>query len=110
MSDGFCPGTGYFCEHFDAVGLIAADITRAVLFKMAALKERIDKFIKDQESEIKKKDKIELVYIPKKGVIVKKNGKELNTTKGLDFKKALFAIWIGDEPAQDDLKEGMLGK
>ena len=32
------------------------------------------------------------------------------TIEGLDFKKALFGIWLGNKPADDDLKAGMLGK
>ena len=28
----------------------------------------------------------------------------------LEFKKALFGIWLSDKPAQKDLKEKMLGQ
>ncbi|MEA3471658.1 MAG: chalcone isomerase family protein [Thermodesulfobacteriota bacterium] len=31
-------------------------------------------------------------------------------TKGLEFKKALFGIWLGDKPAQRSLKKEMLGR
>jgi len=34
----------------------------------------------------------------------------MGTVKGLDFKKALFAIWLGKKPADSGLKDGMLGK
>ncbi len=30
--------------------------------------------------------------------------------KGLEFKKALFGIWLCDKPAQKSLKQEMLGK
>ena len=40
--------------------------------------------------------------------MVYKNGKEVGVVEGLDFKKALFAIWLGEDPADDDLKEAML--
>lgn len=33
----------------------------------------------------------------------------LGTIAGLDLKKALFAIWLGSNPAQDSLKAGLLG-
>ena len=39
-----------------------------------------------------------------------KNGVKKGTIEGLDFKKALFGIWLGNKPADDDLKDGMLGK
>jgi hypothetical protein len=29
---------------------------------------------------------------------------------GLDFKRALFGIWLGDKPVQKELKDKMLGK
>ena len=34
----------------------------------------------------------------------------MGTIRGLDFKKALFAIWLGEKPADNSLKQGMLGK
>ena len=33
-----------------------------------------------------------------------------HSSKGLEFKKALFSIWLGNVPADANLKEGMLGK
>jgi len=27
----------------------------------------------------------------------------------MEFKKALFGIWLGEEPADENLKQGMLG-
>jgi hypothetical protein len=29
--------------------------------------------------------------------------------EGLEFEKTLFGIWLGDKPAQADLKSNMLG-
>ena len=44
------------------------------------------------------------------GVVVYKNGSKKGSIDGHDFKRALFGIWLGDKPADDDLKAGMLGK
>ncbi|NCC94223.1 MAG: hypothetical protein EOM10_13225, partial [Opitutae bacterium] len=33
----------------------------------------------------------------------------LGSIPGLDLKKALFAIWLGDVPAQESLKKSLLG-
>lgn len=60
--------------------------------------------------EFKIGDKIYLEYLPEKGVQVKKNGTIKGTIPGLEFKKALFAIWLGSKPADENLKKGMLGK
>lgn len=60
--------------------------------------------------EFKDGDKIHLEYTPGKGVSAIKNGKTLGTVPGLEFKKALFSIWLGSKPADATLKKGMLGK
>ncbi len=55
-------------------------------------------------------DIFDLVYIPGKGVLTYKNDKLLETNTGMDFKKALFGIWLSDDPVDKKLKAGMLGK
>jgi hypothetical protein len=75
-----------------------------------ATDDQISKFMGFFKSEFKDGDKIDLDYIPGKGVIAKKNGKKLGIMAGLDFKKALFSIWLGTKPADKSLKKGMLGK
>eukprot|EP00767_Chilomastix_cuspidata_P007936 gnl/Chilomastix_cuspidata/8852.p1 GENE.gnl/Chilomastix_cuspidata/8852~~gnl/Chilomastix_cuspidata/8852.p1 ORF type:complete len:185 (+),score=17.67 gnl/Chilomastix_cuspidata/8852:59-613(+) len=74
----------------------------------AALKEKIDLFNSCFNDEIVKKDEFLMTYIPETGVVVEKNGTEKGIISGLDFKKALFGIWLGDEPADDGLKEDIL--
>jgi hypothetical protein len=39
-----------------------------------------------------------------------KGAKKGTIIQGVDFKKALFSIWLGDQPADKNLKKGMLGK
>jgi len=74
------------------------------------IKAQIKQFNSYFTSEANEGDTYEIVYIPKSGVTLFIKGKEMGTIKGLDFKKALFGIWLCDEPADDDLKEGMLNK
>ncbi|MEE2801998.1 MAG: chalcone isomerase family protein [Bacteroidota bacterium] len=74
-----------------------------------ALSGKIEKFIALFKEEIVKGDEFVLFYIPGEGTKVSKNGKELGTIPGLDFKKGLFGIWLGDYPADEELKEGLLG-
>ncbi|RLC28517.1 MAG: chalcone isomerase, partial [Deltaproteobacteria bacterium] len=47
-------------------------------------------------------------YIPGKGVSVFSKGKLTTTVEGLDFKKAVFGIWLCDDPCDEDLKEELL--
>ncbi|TBW29022.1 chalcone isomerase family protein [Gramella sp. KN1008] len=74
------------------------------------LAPKIEKFKSFFMEEIKKNDVFDIVHLPAKGVVVYKNNKELGTIEGMDFKKALFGIWLSSKPADDDLKEAMLGK
>ncbi len=67
-------------------------------------------FIDVFKEEIKVDDTFNMVYIPSVGVEIYKNDKLASTIKGLEFKKALFGIWIGEKPAQSSLKEEMLGE
>jgi hypothetical protein len=77
----------------------------------APLKDKISKFVDTfKKSEIVEGNVFDIVYVPGTGVESYKNGKLQSTIEGLDFKKALFGIWMCDEPADEDLKEKMLGK
>ncbi|KAA1173726.1 chalcone isomerase [Marinobacter salinexigens] len=78
--------------------------------KMEGIQSDIDQFMKVFQEEIKEGDVFDLVYLPGKGVEVLKNGKLKDTVGDLAFKKALFGIWLSDEPAQKDLKKKMLGQ
>ena len=74
------------------------------------LASEIKKFKDFFLEEIKRDNVFDIVYIPSEGVVVYKNDKELGVIEGMDFKKALFGIWLSNKPADDDLKEAMLGK
>jgi hypothetical protein len=68
------------------------------------------KFIGFFSDEFKIGDVIHFDYTPDKGLKVTKNGVVKGTIAGYDFKKALFSIWFGSKPADENLKKGMLGK
>jgi hypothetical protein len=76
---------------------------------VAPLKAKIDAFTNIFKNQVKG-DSYDFAYVPGKGVEVFKNGALASTIEGLEFKKALYGIWLGDKPAQDDLKKKMLGK
>jgi hypothetical protein len=58
----------------------------------------------------KKGDKIQLEYVSGTGLKVYKNGSYKGVIASSAFKKALFSIWLGNNPASADLKNKMLGK
>ena len=78
--------------------------------KTTAIANEIEKFISVFKEKISEKDVYDLVYSPDKGVEVSKNQTLKVVIKGLEFKKALFGIWLCDKPAQKSLKKEMLGK
>jgi hypothetical protein len=73
------------------------------------LKSNLDTFVACFNG-LKNHDVYDFAYIPGKGVEVSRNDKVLSLIQGDDFKKALYGIWLGPKPAQNDLKDRMLGK
>ena len=53
-------------------------------------------------------DEVLLDYLPEQGTRVTIKGEVKGVIAGKDFNDALLNIWLGDEPADDDLKEAML--
>ncbi len=74
------------------------------------IKDKVDKFNSFFKEEAKKGDIYDIVYIPEQGLTVTIKGKLMGTIEGPEFKRAVFSIWLGDEPADSSLKDGMLGK
>ncbi len=74
------------------------------------LKGEIEMFIEIFKNEIEEGDTFDVVYVPGKGVQVYKNDVHITTVNNQKFKKALFGIWLGDDPIQKSLKDGMMGK
>lgn len=75
----------------------------------AAIADKIELFQSGFSDEIVKQDKFDLIYQPGNGVEVVKNGESKVTVGGLDFKQALFGIWLSDDPVQKSLKKALLG-
>ncbi|TAL58118.1 MAG: chalcone isomerase [Bacteroidetes bacterium] len=76
--------------------------------KQDAYKDKIAQFQKAFSEAIKKGDVFDIAYADETISIYKNNTLKAEI-RGLDFKKAVFGIWLGKEPADEDLKEGMLG-
>ena len=57
----------------------------------------------------KEGDAISIDYLPGIGTRITVNGKERGTVPGEDFHRALRRIWLGEQPADSDLKQALLG-
>lgn len=77
---------------------------------IAPVESQINEFMALMESEeTVKGDYYDFVYVPEEGMKIYKNDSYKKDIKGLSFKRAFFGIWLGNDPADDDLKEEMLG-
>ncbi len=78
---------------------------------VAPFKKQIDDICSIFQSDvIKVGDLFEIFYTPGVGVRAYKNNKLYDITMvGLPFKKALFGIWLSEDPVDLNLKKGMLG-
>ena len=99
-------------------GLITAEKMRDAInegFDLATdgdispIKSQIDTFMGLFAEPIKEGDQFSFLTT-KSSVTSYKNGKLLSTIEGEAFRTALLKIWLGDKPAQDSLREAMLGE
>ncbi len=77
--------------------------------KIEPLQSEIDSFIGLFKDSLKQGDNIDFIYLPDVGTKIIKNRKTLLIIKSLDFKKALFGIWLSHHSVQESLKNEMLG-
>lgn len=77
---------------------------------IAPIKAQYDQFFALMSDPVNVNDVFDFIYIPGKGIECLKNGGNKGIIPGLEFKKAFYGIWLGNKPAQEDLKEKMLGK
>jgi len=77
---------------------------------LKAIKDRMEQFYGYFDKNAVAKDQYILDYIPEKGTTVIRNNEVLGTIPGEDFKNAVLEIWLGNYPADKDLKAGMLGR
>ncbi len=73
------------------------------------IKSQVDQFMVLMNQEVQKGDYFDFFYLPDAGIKIYKNLTYQEDIRGLNFKRAFFGIWLGEDPADDDLKEEMLG-
>ena len=75
----------------------------------APIENEIEMFLAWLKQPIKNGDVLEFAFVPHNATHVFKNGSELGVIESKVFSSALFGIWIGEMPAQKDLKNKLLG-
>ena len=76
---------------------------------IAALRPRIDRMHRAYEN-VKPNDRYALTYLPGVGTELALNGQPKVVIEGADFAAAYFAIWLGPDPINQALKDGLLTK
>jgi hypothetical protein len=77
--------------------------------RLPALRARLDQFCA-LWPDMRSGERAVITYVPGTGTRLELNGKEVGVIPGADFASALFAVWLGDKPADSGLKAGMLGR
>ena len=72
------------------------------------IRSRIDQLNRLYQ-DIKPGDRYSLTYVPGVGTELAHNGTVKGIIPGSDFAAAYFAIWLGPDPINQRLKEGLLG-
>ncbi len=95
-------------EDFDkATRKKVADNVDAVTFD--ALSERLGRF-GALYRDVQPGDRYALNYTPGRGTELTLNGESLGRIPGADFAAAVFAIWLGANPIDEDFKVALLGR
>jgi len=82
--------------------------TRSTNGNTAPIQNKIDQFKNAFSEELKKGDVFDFVYDSSNGTHIIKNNNLIATIQGLDFKKALFGMWLYKRAS--DFQDQILGK
>lgn len=83
-----------------------ANLTDAELKKV---EDRLEKF-NALFPDLLRGDIVRMDYSPDTGTQLSINGSQLGVIEGADFFAALLKVWIGDHPADEKMKKGLLGE
>ena len=75
----------------------------------ASLEEPINRF-NTFYRDVRPGDRYALTYLPGLGIELALNGERLGIIEGEELASAIFAIWFGDNPADESLKLELLGR
>jgi hypothetical protein len=79
-------------------------VDAATIGRLAARIDQLNRLYEDVEPG----DRYALTYVPGVGTELALNGKPRGVVEGADFSAALFAIWLGEQPLDEPLREQLL--
>jgi len=87
---------------------ISDGFTRNSKDQMPRLQDRLKK-LGAMIPDVKEGDEIAFTWVAEKGVQVAVRGTDRGAIEGRDFADALFSVWLGPNPVDEDLKKALLG-
>jgi hypothetical protein len=78
--------------------------------KVAELAAKLDKLSERLPEQIKSGSELVVAYVPGEGTTISTGDGARGTVEGREFAEAMFRTWLGDHPADESLKQAMLGR
>jgi len=75
---------------------------------MSAFQSDMDIFLAYFTADAEEGDKIIFGFCPAEGLTTSLNGKELGVIKNVEFMKALWTVWFGADPADEDMRDALV--
>jgi hypothetical protein len=78
--------------------------------QFAALEPKLDELSRLLPEKIREGSELQVAYLPGQGTLLTHSEGARGTVEGKDFSDAMFRTWLGDRPAEESLKQAMLGR
>lgn len=74
----------------------------------ASIEKELEAFLQLYR-DVQPGDRYALTWFPDRGISLNLNGEQLGSFNNKTLARALFAIWLGEQPGDQDLKQALLG-
>ncbi len=75
---------------------------------MSTFQGDMETFLAYFTADAEEGDQLIFSYFPGEGLTTSLNGTEMGTIANVEFMKALWTVWLGEDPADDDLREALV--
>jgi hypothetical protein len=78
--------------------------------RIAELEAKLDELARLLPEQIREGSELAVAYVPGEGTTISTGDGSRGTVEGKEFADAMFRTWLGDQPADESLKQAMLGR
>ncbi len=75
---------------------------------LSPFKDDMDTFLAYFTADAEEGDKLVFAFCPAEGLTTSLNDKELGVITNVEFMKALWTVWFGEEPANEDMRDALV--